>query len=233
MYIVRCFIEFLLSILESMSQLLPRSSHSPPAQPQLSQSIDLESLTPVPVVARQNIEQRNLHINMDIVHRFKAFLLSILGSRSPLLPTSSHSPPTLPQPSQTTELESPTITPVPDDARQNIEQRNLQWQDIILGFCFTSAHGIALQFVKTPSQLPPSFHLLSLALVLTFSAVFVAKLISPKFPDTAQVVEKAAVFFAATAFFLAISIPLSLNLKFFTWAIYGVLLLPVFIFSFF
>ena len=215
MYIVRCFIEFLLSILESMSQLLPRSSHSPPAQPQLSQTTDLESQTPVPVVVRKNIEQRNLHISMDIVHRFKAFLRSILGSRSPLLPTSSHSPPTLPQPSQTTE------------------QRNLQWQDIILGLCFTSAIGIAVQFLKTPSQLPPSFQLLSLTLVLTFSAVFVSKLISSKFPDTAQVVEKVAVFFAATAFFLAISITLPLNLKFFTWAIYGVLLLPVFIFSFF
>lgn len=231
MEIVLCFIKFFLSIFENMSQFLPRSSHSPPAQPQLPQTTDLESPTPVPVVARQNIEQQNLHINMNIVHRFKAFLRSILGSRSPLLPISSHSPPTLPQPSQTTE--SPTITPVPDDARQNIEQQNLQWQDIILGFCFASAHGIALQFVKTPSQFPPSFHLLSLALVLTFSAVFVAKLISSKFPDTAQVIEKVAVFFAATAFFLAISIPLPLNLKFFTWAIYCVLLLPVFIFSFF
>ena len=65
MEIVCCFIKFFLSIFESMSQFLPRSSYSPPAQPQIPQTTSLESPTPVPVVARQNIEQQNLHINMN------------------------------------------------------------------------------------------------------------------------------------------------------------------------
>ena len=142
---------------------------------------------------------------------------------SQLVPKSSHSPPTQLQPSQTTDLESPPVTPVPIVARQNMEQRNLQWQDLIFGFCFTTALGIALQSTQAPSQLPLSFHLLSLTVILAFSTLFVAKLISSKFPVQAQVVEKVAVFFLITAFFLAISIPMPLSLKLFTWAMYGVL----------
>ena len=69
---------------------------------------------------------------MDISLRFKEFLLSILTFMSQLLPRSSHSPPTQPQPSQTTDPEAPPVTPVL--AEQNIEQRNPQWQDIIMGF---------------------------------------------------------------------------------------------------
>ncbi|KAK4566571.1 hypothetical protein RGQ29_002728 [Quercus rubra] len=174
---------------------------------------------------------------MNSVHSFKEFLLSIRlythVAMSQLLPRSAHSPPTQPQPSQTTDLESPPVTPVPVVARQNMEQRNLQWQDLIFGFCFTSALGIALQSTQVPSQLPLSFHLLSLTVILAFSTLFVAKLISSKFPVQAQVVEKVAVFFLITAFFLAISIPMPLSLKFFTWAMYGVLLLTVFVFRFF
>nr|POE52355.1 hypothetical protein CFP56_65587 [Quercus suber] len=149
---------------------------------------------------------------------------------SQLLPRSSHSP-TQPQPSQTTDPEAPPVTPVL--AKQNIEPRNPQWQDIIMGFCLTSALQIALQYIKTPSQLLPlSFHLLSLTVVLTFSALFVAKLIGSKYPVPAQVVNEVAVFFVTTAFFLAITIPMPLYLKFLSWAIY-VVLLTVFVFSFF
>ncbi|KAL4633960.1 hypothetical protein ACB092_04G161600, partial [Castanea dentata] len=134
---------------------------------------------------------------------------------SQLIPPSSHTPPTEPQPSQTTDP---------------IEPRNPQWQEIIMGFCFASALQIALQYTKTPSsQLPLSFHLLSLTVVLTFSALFVAKLISSKYPVSAQVVDEVAVFFVTTAFFLAITIPMPLCLKFLTWAIY-VVLLTVFVF---
>lgn len=151
---------------------------------------------------------------------------------SQLVPKSSHSPPTQPQPSQTTDLESPPVTPVPIVARQNMEQRNLQWQDLIFGFCFTTALGIALQSTQAPSQLPLSFHLLSLTVVLTFSALFVAKLISSKYPVSAQVADEVAVFFVTTAFFLAITIPMPLCLKFLTWAIY-VVLVTLLVFSFF
>ena len=42
-----------------MSQLLPRSAHSPPTQPQLSQTRDPEEPPVTPVIARQNIEPRD------------------------------------------------------------------------------------------------------------------------------------------------------------------------------
>ena len=167
---------------------------------------------------------------MEISLRFREFLLSILASMSQLIPPSSHTPPTESQPSQNTDPEAPPVTTVV--AKQNIEPRNPQWQDIIMGFCFTSALQIALQYTKTSSQLPLSFHLLSLTVVLTFSALFVAKLISSKYPVSAQVADEVAVFFVTTAFFLAITIPMPLCLKFLTWAIY-VVLLTVFVFSFF
>ena len=168
---------------------------------------------------------------MDIFRCCREFLLSILTSMSQLLPRSAHSPPTQPQLSQTTDHEEPPVTPVID--RQNIEPRNPKWQDIIMGFCFTSALQMALQYMKTQSQLiPVSFHLLSLTVVLTFSALFVAKLIGSKYPVSAQIVDEVAVFFVTTAFFLAITIPMPLCLKFLTWAIY-VVLVTVLVFSFF
>ena len=210
------FTDFLLSILPFMSHFLPKSSHSPPTQPPPSQTTDLESPPVTTVVARQNnCSLQDIVHGMDVVRRrVTDFLLSILPFMSHLLPKSSH---------------SPTVTT--DVARQNIERRNLEWQDLIMGFCFTSALGIALQSMQTPSQISPSVHLLSLAVV--FSALFVAKFISSKFPDQAQAVEKVAVFFMTTAFFHAIAIPLPLHLKFSTWAIYVVLLLVVFVCNFF
>ena len=167
---------------------------------------------------------------MDISLRFREFLLSILTFMSQLLPRSSHSPPAQPQPSQTTDPEATPVTPVV--AEQNIKLQNPQWQAMVMGFCFTSALQIALQYMKTPSQLPLSFHLLSLTVVLTFSALFVAKLISSKYPVPAQVIDEVGVFFVNTAFFLAITIPMPLCLKFLTWAIY-IVLLTVFVFNFF
>ncbi|KAL4632279.1 hypothetical protein ACB092_04G038400 [Castanea dentata] len=168
-----------------------------------------------------------------IVLRFKNFLVSILAYISQLLPKSSNSPPTQSQSSQTMDLESRPVTPVPAVTRQSLERRNLQWQDIIMGFCFTSALEIAIQSTQTASQLSSSLHWLSLAVVLTFSTLFVAKFMSTKYPVHAQLVEKVAVIFATTVFFLAIAITLPPSFHIFIWAIYAVLLLCGFIHSFF
>ncbi|KAG6732368.1 hypothetical protein I3842_01G173400 [Carya illinoinensis] len=106
---------------------------------------------------------------------------------------------------------------------------NLEWKDIIMSFCFTSAVAIALQSQQTHSKFPPSFYLLCFAMLLTFSALFVAKFISSKFPTAARALELLAVFVAAAAFFLAIAIPLPLPLKFATWAICAVSFLAIII----
>ena len=167
------FKNFLLSIPTYISQLLSKPSKSPPAQSQPSQTMDLESppVTPVTAITRQNLERRNL-INMDICRialRFKNFLVSILTYISQLLPKSSNSPPT-----QTMDLEAPPATPVPAVTRQSLERQNLQWQDIIMGFCFTSALEIAIQSTQTASQLSSSLHWLSLSQSYSLSLLFLS-----------------------------------------------------------
>ncbi|KAB1219400.1 hypothetical protein CJ030_MR3G001117 [Morella rubra] len=121
--------------------------------------------------------------------------------------------PTPSPPSQTIDLESQRV-PASSVARQDVE-----WQKIIMAFCFASALSIALQSLQIQSPLPLSCHLLSMRILLTFSALFVAKFVRSKFPTVARVLEQVAVFVAAGGFFLAIAIPLPLHLKFATWAI--------------
>ncbi|KAG6732372.1 hypothetical protein I3842_01G173800 [Carya illinoinensis] len=107
--------------------------------------------------------------------------------------------------------------------------QDLEWKDIIMSFCFISVIAIALQAQQTHSNFPPSLYLLCFAMLLIFSALFVAKFISSKFPTLARALELLAVFVAAAAFFLAVAIPLPLPLKFATWAIFGVSLLTIII----
>ncbi|KAG6732371.1 hypothetical protein I3842_01G173700, partial [Carya illinoinensis] len=111
----------------------------------------------------------------------------------------------------------------------HLQQHNLEWQDIIMSFCFTSAIAIALQSQQTHSNFPPSFYPLCFAMLLIFSSLFVAKFISSKFPTLARALELLAIFVAAAEFFLAVVIPLPLSLKFATWAIFGVSLLTIII----
>ena len=103
------------------------------------------------------------------------------------------------------------------------------WQNTILTLCFTTAIGIAIQSMGKEFQFPPSFHWLSLANSMTFSALFVAKFIGRKSPAAVKVLEQVAVFLAATIFFLAVTIPLQLHFKYAAWAIYAVTMIIVFI----
>ena len=105
----------------------------------------------------------------------------------------------------------------------------VQWQITILTLCFTTAIGIAIQSMEKEFQFPPSFHWLSLANLLTFSALFVAKFVGKEFPKAAKVLEQVAVFLAATIFFLAATIPLPPHFKNAAWAIYAVTMIIVFI----
>ncbi|KAG2727721.1 hypothetical protein I3760_01G170900 [Carya illinoinensis] len=120
------------------------------------------------------------------------------------------------------------LLPKPLDPSAATSQ-NLEWKDIIMSFCFISVIAIALQSQQTHSNFPPSLYLLCFAMLLIFSALFVAKFISSKFPPLARALELLAVFVAAAAFFLAVAIPLPLPLKFATWAIFGVSLLTIII----
>ncbi|KAJ4723576.1 putative GTPase IMAP family member 1 [Melia azedarach] len=97
----------------------------------------------------------------------------------------------------------------------------VDWPNVVMGFCFTSAVEIA----KAKSDLSPSYYPLSFAILLTFLCLFVAKLIAQKFIFASQVLQKVAIFVAATAFVFATTIPFPLPLKCATWALYAVSLL--------
>ena len=144
-----------------------------------------------------------------------------------------------PAPSQTdinldslreTSVQPPPSQPIVDrEPRPNPINWAVEWQNTILTLCFTTAIGIAIQSMGKEFRFPPSFHWLSLANSMTFSALFVAKFIGRKSPAAVKVLEQVAVFLAATIFFLAVTIPLQLHFKYAAWAIYAVTVIIVFI----
>ncbi|KAJ0105534.1 hypothetical protein Patl1_18984 [Pistacia atlantica] len=135
---------------------------------------------------------------MDILYRFKAFILSLFEKIFQLLPRAA-------APNQR------------EPAAPAADQYNLDWAMIMIGFCLPSAVEIALQSLQTKSQLSPMFHFLSISIILSFTFLFVSKFMSTKFPVSAQVLERVGVLFAVTAIFVAITIPFPLWLNCITW----------------
>ena len=108
-------------------------------------------------------------------------------------------------------------------------QIHMDWTEIMIGFCLASAIDIALVSVQVHAQLSATFHLLSLAILFAFACFFVSQFIKPKFLVTAQKLQKFGEFFAVTAFFIIITIPIPLYLKFATGAIYAISVLTIII----
>ncbi|KAH7852145.1 hypothetical protein Vadar_021087 [Vaccinium darrowii] len=179
---------------------------------------------------------------MDIENRFREFLLSTRRRVVQLLPRAniaqplrppaegSSKPPQPPSSDINHEIVAVEQQPVivPPVVAQN-RQQNLDWPQLVIAFCFTSAMDVALQSIETRTQLPLPFHFLSLAIVFAFTSLFVARHISSKFPLQAGVLEKVGIFFAVTAFFVAITVALPLCLKLISWIIFAVSLLVILI----
>ncbi|KAJ9676826.1 hypothetical protein PVL29_022031 [Vitis rotundifolia] len=112
-----------------------------------------------------------------------------------------------------------------------LAQSNLNWSKLVIAFCFGSALEIAHQSrSQSQSQLPSTLYLLlCFAISVSFSCIFVAKFVGSRFSMAAQLLELAGVLFAVTAFFLAITSPFPLSLKFTVWALYVVSLLAILI----
>ncbi|ESR56179.1 hypothetical protein CICLE_v10024327mg, partial [Citrus x clementina] len=95
---------------------------------------------------------------------------------------------------------------------------SLQWQNIVIAFCFTSAIEIAVLFAQAKSfPLSISFYLLSFVILIIFLSHFVAKAVGENFTVTSKFLEKLIVFLAATSFIIAITIPFPLWLKCTAW----------------
>ena len=69
-----------------------------------------------------------------------------------------------------------------EDAR-NGGVHHMEWAEIVIAACWTSAIDIALQSVQVKS-LPAAFHLLSLANLLAFASFFVSQFIKAPFVST-------------------------------------------------
>ncbi|WOG92254.1 hypothetical protein DCAR_0311517 [Daucus carota subsp. sativus] len=89
------------------------------------------------------------------------------------------------------------------------------WIRQIISFCFTA-------------PCSPLISWLALAISLAFAALFVATSIdASRFVVLIHVLEHLSVFFAATAFFIAISIPFPMYIKCVSWTVYVISLLAI------
>lgn len=122
------------------------------------------------------------------------------------------------------------VQQLPSSVIGEVVAQHLDLTMIVMGFCFTSAIGMALQSDRSGhTQLPSaSQHLLSLLIVFALSSVSVARFINfNKFPFTVRTLELLGVFFAVAAFYFAITIPLPLPLKCTTWALFALSMLAI------
>ncbi|KAF3437967.1 hypothetical protein FNV43_RR20723 [Rhamnella rubrinervis] len=98
--------------------------------------------------------------------------------------------------------------------------KNMDWAMIVVAFCFTSAVDLAFLSLQIhPRQFPLIIYLFSLTILFGLASLLLSKFIDSKFPNTAQTLEGASVFFVVTAFFIAITIPFPLCLKFVAWTV--------------
>ncbi|KAK8596175.1 hypothetical protein V6N13_000821 [Hibiscus sabdariffa] len=84
-----------------------------------------------------------------------------------------------------------------------VVRNHQQWQNAILGFCFSYALGVSLQFVspgRPDHRLPLPTVLLSFLVLLVFIFILLAFFIHPKCTMISQALQKAALLLAATAF---------------------------------
>jgi len=96
------------------------------------------------------------------------------------------------------------------------------WAKIMVTFCLASAPAIALTYAQVHSKYSPTFHMLSFEFLLCFASFFVSKFMKSKFPVIARVLDLVGVFFAVTAYFTAITIPLPLWLQIIAWLVYAI-----------
>ncbi|KAJ6865948.1 hypothetical protein NC652_037467 [Populus alba x Populus x berolinensis] len=126
------------------------------------------------------------------------------------------------------QLPPPTMNEEEELVNMFHAKQEMEWQKTLISICFTSGLQIALHFHQITDSKLDSLHLLSILVAILFSCLFVSHFINPtKFPRTSKVLGKAAVFLAATAFFITISIPFPPGVKWVTWIIYAISLLVI------
>ena len=127
------------------------------------------------------------------------------------------------------QLASQQLTRLGEDLVDNPhDEREKEWQKVLISTCFTSGIEIALHFHQITDSKLDSLHFVCILVAIIFSCLFVSHFINPaKFPMTSKVLGKVAVFLAATVFFITISIPFPPRVKWTTWIIYAISLLVI------
>ncbi|KAF8037491.1 hypothetical protein BT93_B0401 [Corymbia citriodora subsp. variegata] len=105
----------------------------------------------------------------------------------------------------------------------------LAWEKIIISFCLTSATELAVASIQEGNHLPPVYCLYSVAVILAFVFVFISKYIdsNTKYLTISFALQHISIFFVATAFFIAMTIPFNFWLKCSAWAIYAIAILAI------
>ncbi|PON53177.1 hypothetical protein PanWU01x14_204080 [Parasponia andersonii] len=98
--------------------------------------------------------------------------------------------------------------------------QHIHWPEVIMGFCFASALQMATLWSQLQSNFAPIFDAVSIAILLSFTSIFVSKYIASKFPRTALVLEHLGVLFAVTGFFVTVTISFPKPLVVTTWVVY-------------
>ncbi|CAN6693517.1 unnamed protein product [Malus baccata var. baccata] len=120
------------------------------------------------------------------------------------------------------------VPQVPDRRKYDkFPTNNLDWAKIIVGFCLTTATGLALiRFQIPPGKLPftVTFDLLGLSVLFAFTCIFVSKSIHFRYSlagiPIAGLCHYFGLFFGVTAFFISIIIPFPLWFKCAAYSIY-------------
>lgn len=98
------------------------------------------------------------------------------------------------------------------------DKRDYDLAKIILGFSFPAAIALLVLSHQTEPHLPSSFHLLSFAVWLAFSASLVGILLHHKFLPASKVLMNLGIVSAAIAFSLLMAILLPTYLEWLVWA---------------
>ncbi|KAB2607487.1 hypothetical protein D8674_007204 [Pyrus ussuriensis x Pyrus communis] len=124
------------------------------------------------------------------------------------------------------DLEAPVLQ-VPDQRKYEKFPTNNLDSRIIVGFCFTSAIGLALIRVQIPPgqlPLPVIFDLLGLSVLFAFTCILVSKSIHSSYSlagiSIAGLSHHFGLFFGVTAFFISITISFPLWFKCAAYSIY-------------
>ncbi|WMV21662.1 hypothetical protein MTR67_015047 [Solanum verrucosum] len=110
------------------------------------------------------------------------------------------------------------------------ETNNFDRSTLFMAFCLTSGVEITLYSLQAGNgshSLPLCFQLLSFAILLAFTLLFVGRFIKGNYPAESELLERAGILFATTAFFHVMTMPLSLFLKGCSWGVYLFSLLAI------